>query len=219
VIIGLSGLIGSGKGTVAKILVNDFGYHEVAYADTLKDVLAVIFSWDRAMLEGDTEMSRAWRELPDTWWEKRLKWPGFCPRVAMQQVGTNLFRSHFNPDIWVHALTKKIADLGAQQVVVSDCRFFNELDAIRDLGGYLVRVKRGPDPDWFQHAISANTHFNQSIREAASNFLDEKGVHPSESSWAGYSFDDVIENSADIEQLATFTDQLVSRLASKSAQA
>jgi ferredoxin len=60
-IIGICGLIGSGKGTVADVLV-DQGFTKVSFADKLKDGVSTIFGWNRAMLEGDTDESRQWRE-------------------------------------------------------------------------------------------------------------------------------------------------------------
>ena len=58
-IIGICGLIGSGKGTVADILV-ERNYKKISFADKLKDGVAEVFGWDRAMLEGDTDSSREW---------------------------------------------------------------------------------------------------------------------------------------------------------------
>jgi adenylate kinase family enzyme len=67
-IIGICGFIGSGKGTVADTLVNEYGYTKLSFADTLKDGVAAVFNWDRKLLEGDTKDSRDWRETPDTFW-------------------------------------------------------------------------------------------------------------------------------------------------------
>ena len=50
-IIGICGLIGSGKGTVADVLV-DQGFTKVSFADKLKDGVSTIFGWDRAMPVG-----------------------------------------------------------------------------------------------------------------------------------------------------------------------
>ena len=59
-IIGVVGFIGSGKGTVADILQNDYGYQKISFADSLKDTVASVFSWPRELLEGDTDVSRMW---------------------------------------------------------------------------------------------------------------------------------------------------------------
>ena len=82
-IIGLIGLISSGKGTVGNMLIEQ-GFQYESFANSLKDAAADIFNWDRAMLEGDTSASRAWRETVDEWWNERLKIPEFTPRVALQ---------------------------------------------------------------------------------------------------------------------------------------
>ena len=67
-IIGICGLIGSGKGTVADFLVEHQGFTKISFADKLKDGVASVFDWDREMLEGKTPESRAWREKVDPYW-------------------------------------------------------------------------------------------------------------------------------------------------------
>jgi len=69
-LIGVCGLIGSGKGTVADILVQNFEYEKISFADKLKDGVSAVFGWDRDMLEGDTDRSRLWRERTDEFWTK-----------------------------------------------------------------------------------------------------------------------------------------------------
>ena len=64
-VIGVCGLIGGGKGTVADILVGEFGFEKLSFADSLKDMIASIFGWRRELLEGDTKESREWREQVD----------------------------------------------------------------------------------------------------------------------------------------------------------
>ena len=49
-LIGICGLIGSGKGTVADTLVNDHGFTKISFADKLKDSVATMFDWDRNLL-------------------------------------------------------------------------------------------------------------------------------------------------------------------------
>ena len=85
-IVGLVGFIGSGKGTVASQLVDDYNFRQDSFASTLKDACSVIFGWPRHMLEGDTKESREWREVVDPWWSKKLSMPNFSPRLALQAL-------------------------------------------------------------------------------------------------------------------------------------
>ena len=67
-LIGLVGLIGSGKDTVAEQLVKQHNFKRDSFAKSLKDATANIFGWDRALLEGHSKESREWREQPDRFW-------------------------------------------------------------------------------------------------------------------------------------------------------
>ena len=97
-IVGLVGLIGSGKGTVGDMLISE-GFKHESFAAPLKDAAASIFYWNRDSLEGVTPESRAWRERVDTWWSEHLGIPNFTPRLALQLLGTEVFRNHFHQDI------------------------------------------------------------------------------------------------------------------------
>jgi hypothetical protein len=61
-IIGICGPIGSGKDTIADILIKERGYIKLSFASALKDAVSAIFGWDRNMLEGADSESRLWRE-------------------------------------------------------------------------------------------------------------------------------------------------------------
>ncbi len=69
ILIGVVGFMGSGKDTVADMLI-DRGFIKDSFARTLKDAASVLFGWDRQMLDGTTVESRQWRERPDTFWAK-----------------------------------------------------------------------------------------------------------------------------------------------------
>ena len=71
-LIGVVGLIGSVKGTVSDRLVEKHGYQKDSFAKSLKDAVASMFNWDRALLEGDTDASRKWREQPDAYWSEKF---------------------------------------------------------------------------------------------------------------------------------------------------
>ena len=142
-IIGVVGFIGSGKGTVGDILEREHGYKKFAFADALKDAVAGIFLWPRGLLEGDTNASRAFRERVDVWWSHKLGYE-VTPRLILQKFGTEACRHGIADNIWIAALEKRIH--GYEDVVITDCRFPNEIDFIRSAGGILIRVKRGDDP-------------------------------------------------------------------------
>lgn len=204
-IIGLVGLIGEGKGTVSGRLLDHHGYQKVSFAATLKDACAVIFSWDREMLEGETPESREWREQVDPWWADRLGMPHLTPRWVLQYVGTEVMRGAFHDEIWVASLERRLAMSPGRNVVISDVRFMNEVEAITSAGGLVVRVKRGPDPEWWTLAFLASKGDPLSAKK-----LDELGVHPSEWSWASCHPDLVITNDGTLEELYQSVDALVS---------
>lgn len=145
-IIGLVGLIGSGKGTIADILVGDYSFQKESFAAGVKDACAVVFGWDRQMLEGETKESRDWREQPDPWWSEKLQHE-FTPRLALQLMGTEAGRNVFHTDIWVLSLLKRIDS--NKNYVIADVRFPNEMQRIKDMGGFIIWVTRGQLPEWF----------------------------------------------------------------------
>ena len=207
-IIGLSGFIGSGKDTVADYICEKYQFSRESFADSLKDSLSAIFKWDRDLLEGKTTESRKWRETVDDWWSTRLNIENFTPRYAMQYFGTNICRDKFYDDIWVASLEKKILDSSAS-VIISDVRFLNEIQAIKRLGGYLIRIKRGEEPYWFNTAVMAN-YGNQQEQ----NMLKQWNIHPSESSWVGYNFDITVENNGTMDDLRKSIDLVMENLES-----
>ena len=193
-LIGLLGRIGSGKGTVAKELVETYGFRQDSFAATLKDITAVMFNWDRAMLEGDTVESRKAREQVDEWWSQKLNIPNFTPRLALQLLGTDVFRNHFHQDIWILSVMSRYKD--GENVVISDARFPNEVQVIRDLGGRIIRVDRGEEPDWWVLAQNAA----KGDAWAKIN-LDEQGIHSSEWAWANERPDELLLNNGTLQEL------------------
>lgn len=147
-IFALTGAKGSGKDTIALYLVEKYGFVKLSFAKALKDIVAVIFSWDREKLEGVTDEDRLWREEVDKWWEIELGILGFTPRYALENIGTDVFRNHFHTDIWILSLKKAILDATKtrQNVVITDCRFLNEEIFVNQFkGSTILRVSRGDD--------------------------------------------------------------------------
>lgn len=199
-IIGICGFIGSGKDTIADYLVNLHQYRRESFANSLKDAVALVFGWDRTMLEGRTKLSREWREQPDAWWSERLG-REITPRWVLQQWGTDVLRRGFHDDIWIASLENKLRNI-KDDVVITDCRFPNEIRAIRAAGGKVVRVVRGPEPEWYDAAVSYNRGPDGNATWSLSKLkLEKVGVHASETAWVGTEFDAVIDNNGTLDDL------------------
>lgn len=200
-IIGICGLIGNGKDTAAGFLIEE-GYERISFAGVLKDVCANLFGWDRILLEGNTPESRAFRERKDEWWGQRLGIENFTPRYALQHIGTDVFRNHFHKDIWVAAAERRIMSTD-NNVVISDARFFNELQAIKNLGGEIAVVWRHQEPEWWPDAVETNTCDPDKeyiiYDEGRHMEVAWPEVHPSEWSWAGWKFDHTVYNMSTLD--------------------
>lgn len=128
-VVGLSGVAGSGKSTAAAHLQRQ-GYTLVKFAGPLKDMMRAI-GLSESQIEGaDKEDSTRLLQ-------------GKTPRYAMQTLGTewgrNIIGAGFWTFLWEHRALQ-LLDAG-HKVVVDDCRFANEADAVRALGGIVVRIQ------------------------------------------------------------------------------
>ena len=206
-IIGVCGLIGAGKDTMADYLVNIHQFRRESFANTLKDAVSAVFGWDRDLLEGRTRHSREWREQVDAWWADRLNMPELTPRWVLQYWGTEVVRRSFHDDTWIASLENRLRKT-TDDVVISDCRFPNEIGAIKRAGGLVVRVHRGPDPDWYRFAEMINRGPEKNIEWSwAKTQLDTFNIHASETAWIGTAFDAVIDNNSTMDHLyAQITD-------------
>ncbi len=185
-IIGICGLIGSGKGSAADILVEEHNFTKISFADKLKDGVASVFNWDREKLEGDTDSSRAWREEPDKFWSKEVGKP-ITPRLVLQLFGTDCMRDGFFDGIWVSVVKQHLLHDTTKDYVIPDVRFPNEANMIHSLKGQVWQVKRGADPVWFR--------MYQDIG------VEPKDVHASEWRWANVKFDGIISNNGTFDDL------------------
>lgn len=153
-LLGIMGKMGAGKDTVADVLVRDHGFVKLGLADPLKRICREVYDFSEEQLWGPSEK----RNAPDP---RYFRGPdGFLsPRFALQRLGTEWGRECYR-DTWVdYALrTAKAIQRGqrydqirglvpegdkvGRSVVIPDCRFRNEFDAIRAVGGKMIRIMR-----------------------------------------------------------------------------
>ena len=119
-IIGLTGKKQHGKDTVADVLVEN-GFLKLSFADPLKKICQQLFSLDESQLHDPTM-----KEVVDPRWGK-------SPRQLFQEIGTDLFRKHYDDRIWIKLLLHEIGKHPDRNIVVSDARFQDECDALSDL--------------------------------------------------------------------------------------
>jgi len=211
-IIGVCGLIGAGKDTIADYLVNIHQFRRESFANTLKDAVSSVFGWDRELLEGRTRHSREWREQVDPWWAERLNMPNLTPRWVLQYWGTEVVRKAFHDNTWIASLENKLRKT-TDDVVISDCRFPNEIAAIKRAGGMVIRVHRGADPEWYHYADLVNQGPDRNLKWSwAKTQLDKFNIHDSETAWIGTQFDAVVDNNSNMDNLFTQLNSLVQDL-------
>ena len=139
-IIGITGKKFNGKDTVGNYLISTYGYKRFAFADSLKEACKCVFGLSHEQLYGNE------KECIDDYWN-------VSPREIFQFVGTQLFRDqigtilpHVNNDIWVHVLKKQIIEElklnPNQKIVITDIRFENELNMVKEINGTIVKVER-----------------------------------------------------------------------------
>lgn len=129
-VVALTGAAGSGKTTAADILIRDYGYVRVKFAAPLKAMC-------RAIGLTDEHIEGSLKEVPCAILQ------GKTPRYAMQTLGTEWGRDTIGPKFWTGLWED--AALGVlfagERIVVDDCRFPNEAEVVREMGGVIYRLE------------------------------------------------------------------------------
>jgi len=171
-IIGVSGYAQSGKDEIAK-LAAEYGFERAAFADTLREaILALnpmigvgVRAKDLVMLMGWEKAKRMSAEL----------------RILLQRMGTEAGREIFGENIWIDRTLGGLDP--SKNYIITDVRYKNEANAIRDLGGQIWRVKRpGTGP---------------------------VNKHKSEVDLNDYNFDFTLKNDGDLENLKHLVDKMM----------
>lgn len=125
-IFGLSGKVGSGKNYVAENIL----------CPMLTEKNTVVLSFaDHFKIDAIAKDKIKYEEV----FIKKTK----ESRVALQKRGTEEGRDVYGPMVWVDVLTnwiRVLSERGVQRVIIGDVRFKSEAQAIKELGGLLIRV-------------------------------------------------------------------------------
>ena len=96
------------------------------FADKLKDVVSILYGWDRKRLDGLTPEDRIWRETRDDYWSGVFE-RDITPRYVLEFIGTDIIRTHLHLHFWVYMFHQEILKCPPDSVVIiPDCRFWNE---------------------------------------------------------------------------------------------
>lgn len=139
-IVAIVGSRGVGKDTVGKILVEKHGFTRIAFADKVKEIAMDLYGLALAQVHGTIEQ----KETVDPRW-------GLTPRFILQRLGTDVARN-VHPETWIRYVMRQIASRPDHNYVITDCRFPNEADAVRKVGGVVWRVRRSSAPRDDGHA-------------------------------------------------------------------
>jgi hypothetical protein len=145
--------------------ITGFDWEIKKFADKLKDIVCLLINCTREELE-DRDFKE--KELGEEWWyytdslfnstdseqnlysyskyHRQLKNDldfyiiKLTPREILQLLGTEAGREIIHPNIWVNALFSEYTK--SSNWIITDVRFPNEIKAIKDKGGIVIRVER-----------------------------------------------------------------------------
>jgi len=129
-----------GKDTFADILIKQHGFHKLSFAYPLKESSKILFGFT------DDDLDKNKEQIHPFW--------KTTPRKILQYMGTEIFREKIkevipwvSDNFWVEKLKQSYLDLQKKygndiNVVITDCRFLNECNAVKKMGGYIIGIIR-----------------------------------------------------------------------------
>ena len=248
-LIGISGKMQSGKDTVATLIQNyidrESPYIIKKFADKLKDITCILIGCNREQLEDssfkESPLGEEWNKykvgqiiynnkeelLNSGYTLNDAEIIHLTPRKLLQLIGTDCGRKIIHPDIWVNATFCNYTP--SQKWILSDVRFPNEVKAIKDRGGIVIKVIRNDLSDFYiieqavkqahkelciRHSIDENNdsllwdgdcykeNYQKEFDELYDIYIDLYKPHESETALDSYTdWDYVIYNNGSLEDL------------------
>lgn len=184
-IIGISGKFRSGKDTVA-LMVSEYFQNKkleterIAFADSVREVVEIISGKKRQIVD-DTTFSVPVLDFTIDDKNTYLEEWGLTIGEMLQKVGTDAMRDNFDKDVWVKSAFNKMKD-EKTVYLISDVRFPNEAERIKEEGGWLIRIEGDP--------LNVRDNVKRSQKHESETALDEYK-----------DFDIVITNDGTLEDL------------------
>jgi len=143
-VLGASAKKQGGKSTFLDMLGPEMGDVQVIrMADELKRTVIDCFTpWEWELTIADLESDET---------KNRMLPCGQTIRQVLQVIGTDWFRGLWE-DCWINAWKRQVAESDADVIFVPDVRFPNELKAVQDMDGFVIRLMRAPFAGVDQHA-------------------------------------------------------------------
>lgn len=144
-IVAFAGRKQSGKTTCSQVVAKYFNgliapFNKAViynFADSLKqDICMNILGLTYDQCYGDDSRKN---ELTDLYWDNKK----LTAREVMQFVGTDIFRN-LKTDVWASATIHKINKEQPELALIADCRFPNEVEAVKGAGGLVIKLTRNP---------------------------------------------------------------------------
>jgi hypothetical protein len=156
-LIGINGLIGAGKSTTAEYLLWEYDFVDLMFSQTLKDI-AVLLGFERDHVFGTQHE----KTIVDKFWN-------ISPREFLEKFGTEVMRQALPnvipsmDKIWVKIIEKRIKTLierGRTRIVISDCRNADEMNMIKQLGGYIMKITMDKEDLEYKSNHSSNNEYD-----------------------------------------------------------
>lgn len=143
-LIGLHGKAGAGKDTFAQIVAAKYHYNIASFAAPLKKAVSILFDVPETVLA-----DRNSKDNRNPYWNLTY-------RQMMQFTGTEAIRKTFGEDFWIRRLIAVLINAPPRPVIITDCRFQNEVDFILKWG-CIVHIVREDNP----YAAAASGHASE----------------------------------------------------------
>ena len=189
-IVSFAGRKQSGKTTSAEFVANLFWQHKDSkiynFADPLKNLCIDILGLEYRQCYGSDEDKN---QLVNCYWDNKQ----LTAREVLQIVGTDMFRKMQN-HVWSNATIRQIQRENSDMAIIADCRFPNEVTAIKNVAGIVIRLSRNPhnsdhtseialDPDRYDQSLFDLVIDNDNMTITEQNkviyeFLHFKGILP-----------------------------------------